>query len=450
MKHLLLTALLCGASMVTGQSAKTVGLELPAEVEAEIDQLAEDYGTSLTRAFLTLDDDEDGRVDMRMALTALMRRGFARPGGSAPEQYEEMGYAEMYRRRFADSDKEFIKLIKQDDAGMVGLEELVEGTRSALREHIVRQKPLDENKDGNLSLAEYAASYPIQPNDTVDAEGFTEHQRSEFARQDTNEDGIIQSHEWIAGNLEWVGNWLEGTKLTIVFSKLDLNGDRRVSKVELQKALPGFTELPETVAMRESRWWLRELPAEQKQILSEYLLPASEGLKPTFKWSPAAAAYYGDLAVVRYRAAMFGNTLVVEASHADTWKTYAIDNAKRSKEAFGENAQHENPTVINLPETVAPKDPWRQTRPKDYSKPGMNWFTWGFEGKAYFSIELESWPKEGFEIIVSAQVCDPKSCAMANNLVLTVPAENNAGASPAYRMIAVLASANERDIALNP
>ena len=346
----------------------------------------EAYSEDLARAFLTLDDDNDRRVDMRRALSTLMRRGFARPGGNVPSSYVENGHADLYRRKFADADKDLIKLIKPDATGMVGVLEVIEGTSLAVNAWIDR-------------------------------------------RSSGSEDATSQ-----------VARWMSSAALTLVIDRLDIDGDRRISGDELSKVLPKVTGLPEKVSLRESRWWLRELPTDQQVKLITHLLPATDGLTPTFAWSPAEAAFYGELVVVRYRAALFGSTLVVEASHTEGWKTYAKDNVHRAREVLGEAAECEQPTVINLPATVATAGDWRQTRPKNYSNPEINWFTWGFEGKAYFSIELESWPQDGFEITVSAQVCDSKSCAMANNLVLKVPAVSNEGASPAYRTVEVVAA----------
>ena len=71
----------------------------------------------------------------------------------------------------------FVRFIRKDDAGSVGLAEVTAGFEQALRHFVDSQLPLDQDCNGDLTLAEQAASIPVEDGDQTDAEGFTNFQR---------------------------------------------------------------------------------------------------------------------------------------------------------------------------------------------------------------------------------------------------------------------------------
>ena len=54
--------------------------------------------------------------------------------------------------------------------------------------------------------------------------------------------------------------------------------------------------------------------------------------------------------MLHYRAAILGQTLVVEVQHEPGWHSYGMDNVMRSQAVNGKNAECELPTVITLDE----------------------------------------------------------------------------------------------------
>lgn len=405
---------------------------LPEPVREHIISTSDRLGSQLMASFLALDDDDDGRVSLRIVLQTLMDRGFARPGGPVPKAVEESGMVERYRRRRADGDKMFVKFLDRDEAGMIGRTEVVDGFRKALTQFTSRQVPLDTDRDGKLTLREHAMSTPVRDADETDAEGFTALQREAFAMQDRDGDGFVAGEEWTAGIVERVEEWTETTWLTMVIDQADKDADGILSRSELTTLLPDASEgLPEQVSMEESLYWIRELPHGDRHQLAAVLAPDSTSASsPGPQWSNPAVVRYGGLVVLRYRAAILGQTLVVEAKHSRGWHSYAMDNVARAKAEGGEDAECEMPTVITLGNGVVLLGTWRQSKLKDLSKPDQSWHTWGFEDTVVFTRKLAQWPETGFSITINAQVCNAEACAMAKDLVIDVPHETVSAAVP--------------------
>ena len=404
---------------------------LPVAIDVELNKLTRDFSANLLSAILTHDRDNDGRVQLRSVLVDLMKRGFARPGGPVPEMYKKRGHSERYRRSHADADKDFIKRIPKDEAGMIGESEISVAIKKAFDKPIERMLSLDVDGDGKINLKEYAVGSPITPEHKVDKEGFTEIQRKGFKRHDLDENGFLEGHEWLINYTPHIQNWIDAVSLTIVIHQADKDGDSILSHSELKSILPKAKSLPENVPMNESRYWVRELSKENRKALVKVFLPKKSNIASTSQWSKSKAAYNGQEIAIWYRGAVFGKTLVIEANHGKGWHSYSMDNTIRAQAKNGPDAMSELPTRLRLEDSVKTAGDWRQTKPKDMSKPKMNWNTWGFEGKTYFIRELSELPKNDFSITINAQVCNEGSCAMANDLVLKIPSKVNNETSPA-------------------
>lgn len=435
---LTLTLAICASAPLLA-NAETSLSDLPPDLAKHVDELSMEFGETLYRSFQTLDDDGDGRVSLKSVLQLLMSRGFARPGGPVPEYYEGNGLTERYRRGHADADKDMIKRIKQDDAGLVGIEELISAARIGLVEQASRQIPLDVDKNGKLDLQEYSVGYPIRKDQVVEEDGFTKQQKQGFAAQDLNHDGFIAGEEWISRYIPRARQWINGVQLTILIDQLDKNANNELSPEELQAIVPEARHLNASVPMKESRYMLRELDADSLRMLAEALAPLpAHSQCSSIRWSPVAATRYGEEVVIHYRAAIFGKKLVVEGKITDGWRTYAMDNPYRAMKASGPDAMSEKPTRITLDSSVKPAGEWRQSAPNDFSKPEMEWYTWGFKDTVYFTRELADWPDQDFSIIINAQICNDASCAMANDITLKVPHAANAEAPPVPNTVETL------------
>lgn len=124
-------------------------------------------------------------------------------------------------------------------------------------------------------------------------------------------------------------------------------------------------------------------------------------------------------AVVWYRAKLDGDLLVVEVTHAKGWHTYSMDNIERAREVTAkESPETELPTRIEVTGGLEVAGPWKQTPPKDLSDPTIKWYTWGYEGPAYFAAPVKRTEGQSAAITVNAQACNASSCAMVDNIKL--------------------------------
>lgn len=139
------------------------------------------------------------------------------------------------------------------------------------------------------------------------------------------------------------------------------------------------------------------------------------------EWSEPANVKLRRDTVASYRATLDGDLLVVEVKHAAGWHTYAMDNVVRAREKSGrENPETELPTKILVSGGLAVAGPWHQSEPNDLSMTEIEWYTWGFENTARFAVKVNRVEGETAHIVISGQVCNDKSCAMVDELKLTV------------------------------
>ena len=141
-------------------------------------------------------------------------------------------------------------------------------------------------------------------------------------------------------------------------------------------------------------------------------------------WTKGETVYRGTEPVVTYRAKLDGNLLIVEASHAGKWHTYAMDNPVRSKAAGGNtDLGLELPTEIEVTGGLQTQGPWYQSNPKDLSDPDIYWYTWGFEGVSYFAVNVKRTGDPSAIVIVNAQACSDSACRMVDRLELELPVD---------------------------
>jgi hypothetical protein len=145
-------------------------------------------------------------------------------------------------------------------------------------------------------------------------------------------------------------------------------------------------------------------------------------------WSKPAEVRQDTTLCVTYRARFAGEYLVVEARHEPGWHTNSMDNDKRAAEKLaGKKALGvDRPTTITA-EGIEIAGPWYQTAPKDFSKPDLLWYTWGFDALAQFAAKVKS-PKTG-QITIRGQACSEASCRNID-LTITVPGGTGKEAPP--------------------
>jgi hypothetical protein len=114
-----------------------------------------------------------------------------------------------------------------------------------------------------------------------------------------------------------------------------------------------------------------------------------------------------------------GDFVVVEVEMQPGWHTFSMDNQRRQDEALQGKPSLgvEKPTTIGVTGAMETVGPWYQTEPKNFSKPELRWFTWGFEGKAQFVARANRKPGELGEVTLRGQACSSSVC---KNISVTV------------------------------
>lgn len=169
-----------------------------------------------------------------------------------------------------------------------------------------------------------------------------------------------------------------------------------------------------------------------KQWMTVWLLAAGIAAAggPAPATSAAAEVRHDDKLCVSYKARLSGDYLVVEATHAPGWHTYAMDNKLRAEEKLaGKKALSvDAPTEIAVSEGLQAAGPWLQTNPKDYSKPELRWYSWIFEDTAVFATKVRRTGAGVALVEVRGQTCDDVTCKKID-LTLSVPVSGKPGAA---------------------
>jgi hypothetical protein len=115
---------------------------------------------------------------------------------------------------------------------------------------------------------------------------------------------------------------------------------------------------------------------------------------------------------VSYRTRLDGQFLVVQAIHEEGWHTYAMDNKRRAQEKLAgrKSLGIDRPTEIELTDGLELAGPWYQSPPKDFSKPELRWFSWGFEGRVLFVAKVRYSGAGPARLTIHGQACSQATC----------------------------------------
>ncbi len=129
-------------------------------------------------------------------------------------------------------------------------------------------------------------------------------------------------------------------------------------------------------------------------------------------WSKPVPIYDDETLTMTYRAAWSGDQLIVEAKIEPNWHTFSMDNRNRQKVKLAGRPSLgiEKPTTIAVTGSLELTGPWRQMEPKDFSKPDLLWFTWGFEERAVFAAPAKRVGNGPAEVTVRGQACSGSIC----------------------------------------
>jgi hypothetical protein len=149
-------------------------------------------------------------------------------------------------------------------------------------------------------------------------------------------------------------------------------------------------------------------------------------------WTDPVEVRYDLKRCVSYRAKLEGDYLIVQATHEPPWHTYAMDNKRRAEEKLAGRPSlgMDAPTEIRVTQGLEVAGPWRQSPPKDLSKPDLQWFTWGFDGQALFAAKVRRSGTGPARIAVEGQACTETSCKKIDIEILLPLAGPGAGGAP--------------------
>jgi hypothetical protein len=158
------------------------------------------------------------------------------------------------------------------------------------------------------------------------------------------------------------------------------------------------------------------------------------------EWSAPAAVMQDSKKLISYRARLAGESLVLEAALLPGWHTFSIDNARRAADKLqGKKPLSQDiPTEILVSGGLTIDGPWHQSPPKDFSKPELRWFSWGYEERATFAVKTRRTGSAAARIVIRGQVCDASSCRRVDlSLQLPLPPGDSpsAGADPVWNSI---------------
>lgn len=138
-------------------------------------------------------------------------------------------------------------------------------------------------------------------------------------------------------------------------------------------------------------------------------------------WPPPVEVRHEDNLCVSYQARMDGPYLVVRATVGPGWHTFAMDNQKRAEEKLaGKPAlSMDRNTEISPVAGLQVAGPWYQSEPKDFSRPQLRWFSWGFDKQAMFVTKARA--SGNARVRLRGQACTDSICKNVD-VTLTVPA----------------------------
>jgi hypothetical protein len=142
-------------------------------------------------------------------------------------------------------------------------------------------------------------------------------------------------------------------------------------------------------------------------VQSAHAAPSATGA-----WSDPAEVRHDDALCVSYQARLDGSYLVVRASLGPGWHTFAMDNKRRADEKLAGKPplSIDRATEISSTAGLDIVGPWSQSPPKDFSRPELRWFSWGFEKQAFFVAGVRRSGEGPARIVIRGQTCQDTIC----------------------------------------
>ncbi len=155
-------------------------------------------------------------------------------------------------------------------------------------------------------------------------------------------------------------------------------------------------------------------------ILLLLTMPASAA-----DWSRPAEVRYEDALVISYTARLDGPYLVVRANIGQGWHTFALDNVQRVEEKLdGKPALSMDHSTEIAVAGGQVEGPWRQSPPKDFSRPELRMFSFGYDRDAVFAAKVRRSGAGSVKLRIRGQACTETVCKNIDvPLTVAVPAK---------------------------
>jgi hypothetical protein len=129
-------------------------------------------------------------------------------------------------------------------------------------------------------------------------------------------------------------------------------------------------------------------------------------------WTNPVEVHHDDNLCLSYQARLDGAYLVVRANLQPGWHTFAMDNKQRAEEKLAgkKSLGIDRPTEIVVTGGLQTGGPWFQSQPKDFSKPELRWFSWGFERQAEFVAKVRHAGAGPAHLALRGQACTETTC----------------------------------------
>lgn len=130
------------------------------------------------------------------------------------------------------------------------------------------------------------------------------------------------------------------------------------------------------------------------------------------EWTAPVEVLHEHQRCISYRARLDGEYLLVRATIEPGWHTFVMDNKQRSAEKLAgrQSLGVDGPTEFALTQGLDVAGRWYQSEPKDFSKPELRWYSWGYEGEARFVAKVRRSGPGPAQIAVRGQACTETIC----------------------------------------
>ena len=143
------------------------------------------------------------------------------------------------------------------------------------------------------------------------------------------------------------------------------------------------------------------------------------------QWSQPGEVRHEDALVISYTARVDGPYLVVRANLGQGWHTFALDNVKRVEEKLAGKPALSMDRSTEITVTGLQVDgPWHQSPPKDFSRPNLRMFSFGYDHDLTFAAKVRPSGDAVAKLRIRGQACTETVCKNVDvPLTVAVPAK---------------------------